>query len=157
MSERPGSSPRRIVAAHDAAGKATITADEPAPKLATESGMDVWQVWAADGQPRLGDGDPPAEPSFFPAPNGSRVYVSDMAADGGRVDVSGRMHATATIDFAFVVSGSVCLTQGDGTEVTLNPGECLIQTGTLHGWHNPGSEPARVVFVLLGAEVAPAA
>jgi mannose-6-phosphate isomerase-like protein (cupin superfamily) len=147
-----GTAPRRIVAAHDGAGNAVIAVDEPAPKLATGARTEIWQVWAADGPPRLGDGDPPADPTFFPAPGGTRVYVSDMPPDRGPVEVGERMHSTATIDFVFVVHGRVCLIQGDGTEVTLEPGECLVQTGTLHAWRNPGTEPARVIFFLLGTE-----
>jgi mannose-6-phosphate isomerase-like protein (cupin superfamily) len=128
-----------------------FAAIEEAPKRDAGMPMDVWQIWASDGALRLGDGAPECESTFFPAPGGTRVFVSDIPPDEGFVDLRTRMHSTETIDFAFVLSGSVCLTQGDGTEVSLDPGDCIVQTGTEHAWHNPGIAPARIVFVLLGA------
>jgi mannose-6-phosphate isomerase-like protein (cupin superfamily) len=151
VSERPGTAPRRVVAAHDQRGEPVFAAVEEAPKLDAGMRMEVWAIWASDGEPRIGDGDPDSLPSFFPGPGGTRVFVSDVPPDGGPVDLAPRMHSTETIDFAFVLSGSLCLTQGDGTEVSLDPGDCVVQTGTEHAWHNPGTEPARVAFVLLGA------
>ena len=39
----------------------------------------------------------------------------------------------------------------DGATVTLNPGDTVVQNGTRHRWHNPGTVPAVVVAVLIGA------
>jgi quercetin dioxygenase-like cupin family protein len=60
-------------------------------------------------------------------------------------------HRTDSIDMLYVASGQIVLTLDDGAEVTLNPGDTVVQNGTRHAWRNPGSEPAVVVGVLLGA------
>lgn len=149
MSEA-GSPPRRVVCAIDADGAAVVAADGPAPLLGG-GGTPVWQIWAADGPPQIGEAEPTRGRDFFPPPAGSRVYVSEMPVDPHPIDPASRLHATATIDFAIVVSGRVRLFQGDGSTVEIGPGEILVQAGSEHAWENPGPEPARIVFVLLGA------
>lgn len=43
----------------------------------------------------------------------------------------------------------------DGTEYLLeNPGDVVIQKGTLHAWRNPGPEVARWAAVIVDAEPA---
>ena len=65
------------------------------------------------------------------------------------------MHTTATVDYEFVVSGSIVLELDDGTEVELHPGDTVVQNGTRHAWRNQGSEPCQMVVVLIGAHHAP--
>jgi mannose-6-phosphate isomerase-like protein (cupin superfamily) len=43
-----------------------------------------------------------------------------------------------------VVSGQVTLTVG-GSEVTLGPGDTVVQQGTPHDWRNRGTEPCVLV------------
>ena len=64
-------------------------------------------------------------------------------------------HTTDTIDYAFVVEGSLVLEVDGGQTETLGPGSCVVQRGTRHRWHNRTSDIAVVVFVLLGADRAP--
>ena len=39
----------------------------------------------------------------------------------------------------------------DGAEVKLSAGDCVIQNGTRHAWHNRGAVPATVATALVGA------
>jgi hypothetical protein len=149
-----GGAPRRIVCGLDAEGRATVVADGPAAAV-DGAGFDVWRIWAADDPPALGEAEPAYGASFFPPPGGSRLYVSEMPVDPAPIDPASRMHATETVDFAIVLGGRVRLHQGDGTAVEVGPGEIVVQPGTAHAWENPGPEPARVAFVLLGAAVGP--
>ncbi len=32
----------------------------------------------------------------------------------------------------------------------MKPGDVCVQRGTIHGWTNPGSVPARIYFLLIG-------
>ena len=57
-------------------------------------------------------------------------------------------HTTSTIDYLIVISGEVTLTIG-GAEVTLGPGDTVVQQGTPHDWHNRGSEPCVMAGVLI--------
>ena len=34
----------------------------------------------------------------------------------------------------------------------MKPGDTLIQRGTIHGWTNPGTKPARIYFVIMDAK-----
>ncbi len=61
------------------------------------------------------------------------------------------MHATDTIDFEVVLEGTVVLELDDGAEVTLNPGDTVVQNGTRHRWRNPGATPARMAVFICGA------
>lgn len=63
-------------------------------------------------------------------------------------------HATPTIDFGIVVKGPVVLELDDGEQRELGSGDVIIQQGNAHAWRNPGSEPAQVLFVLIGAHTA---
>ena len=51
------------------------------------------------------------------------------------------MHTTDTVDFDVVVSGEIWLELDDGAEVKLEAGDCVVQNGTRHSWHNRSSEP----------------
>jgi quercetin dioxygenase-like cupin family protein len=65
------------------------------------------------------------------------------------------MHTTDTVDLDLVVSGEVWLELDDGEEVQLHVGDCVVQNGTRHAWHNRTSEPAVMFVALLGAARAP--
>lgn len=60
------------------------------------------------------------------------------------------LHATASVDYVILLSGSVVLELDDGATVELHPGDVVVQNGTPHAWHNPGDEPALLVAVLVG-------
>jgi uncharacterized cupin superfamily protein len=55
------------------------------------------------------------------------------------------MQKTNTFDFCFVLKGEIVLVLDDG-EVTLKPGECVIQRGTNHAWSNRSDSPAVVAI-----------
>ena len=61
------------------------------------------------------------------------------------------MHTTDTVDLDIVLSGEVWLELDDGAEVHLQAGDCVIQNGTRHVWHNRTEEPARMFAALIGA------
>jgi mannose-6-phosphate isomerase-like protein (cupin superfamily) len=61
------------------------------------------------------------------------------------------MHTTDTVDFDVVVSGEVLLELDDGAEVVLKAGDCVIQNGTRHAWHNRSNERCVIAFSLVGA------
>ncbi len=63
-----------------------------------------------------------------------------------------RMHTTDTIDYGIVVSGEMWMEVDDGVEVHLKAGDCVIQNGTRHGWHNKSSKNCTMVFIMTGAK-----
>lgn len=61
-------------------------------------------------------------------------------------------HRTDTIDYGVVLDGEVLLELDDGRTNLLRQGDIVIQMGTRHAWRNPGNTPARLLFVLVGAQ-----
>ncbi len=94
-----------------------------------------------------------------------RLAGSDVDAAAGLADVEAEapgllrymdlsdpgMHTTDTIDFEVVLEGTVVLELDDGAEVTLHPGDTVVQNGTRHRWKNAGDTVARLVVFICGA------
>jgi hypothetical protein len=43
----------------------------------------------------------------------------------------------------------------DGAELLLKAGDCVIQNGTRHAWHNRSSEKCAIAVAIVGAERKP--
>ncbi|KAF2490941.1 hypothetical protein BU16DRAFT_543227 [Lophium mytilinum] len=79
---------------------------------------------------------------------GATLLVVDIAPGG----VS-QMHRTVSVDFSICVLGVVELALDGGEVLTLNPGDHVVQRGTMHQWRNGSeTEPARFVAVTLPCE-----
>lgn len=61
------------------------------------------------------------------------------------------MHQTPTLDYVTVVSGEIVLELDDGVTVSLRPGDTVVEHGARHAWRNPGTVPAVISVVMLGA------
>lgn len=170
---------RCVVTGEDDAGRAVFVSDsevEPV-RLALLPGAEFHRVWGGNQAPRLpSDGTPPAQPEYFPAPGGYRfgfftlspqsmrppegLAMTDALAEfreklPGMADVmeldKAGMHTTDTVDFIVVISGECGLELDDGAETHLSAGDCVVQNGTRHAWHNRGQEPCVMFAALLGA------
>ena len=74
--------------------------------------------------------------------------ATDGAADTEH-DAFEETHHTDTLDFITVLRGEVTMIV-DGAEVTLHPGDSVIQQpGVPHNWQNRSTEPGILVGVLL--------
>ncbi|KAF2471572.1 uncharacterized protein BDR25DRAFT_367270 [Lindgomyces ingoldianus] len=83
-----------------------------------------------------------------PTGQGANLLVVDIAPGG-----QSQMHRTVSIDFSICVLGVVKMELDGGEMLTLNPGDHVIQRGTLHKWHNGSqTEPARFIAVTLPCE-----
>ncbi len=175
------SNPRRVVTGHDHAGKSIIVSDGTSPRHVTVTGMrgfSITGVWATDhGMTALPGSDDPTErmETFVPGEGGSRFVVTvlpppgpmpsqDELAQAGpqmlarlpglaQAMEAGHpgMHTTDTIDYDIVISGELVMELDDGAEVTLKPGDIVVQNGTRHAWRNRGTEPVVMYSVLVGA------
>jgi mannose-6-phosphate isomerase-like protein (cupin superfamily) len=170
---------RRVVTGQTADGKSVFVDDglvEPKATALMPSTV-FHQVWGSDDQVKLPtNGDEPPWSSFFPPEAGFRFLIwtagpesvsipedLDLGAaltelqetfpgltDFTEPDSPG-MHTTHTVDFDLVLSGEIWLELDDGEEVLLGPGDCVIQNGTRHAWHNRTEEPVTMASVLIGA------
>lgn len=76
-----------------------------------------------------------------------RARVPDLAA---AADTATGLHATPTVDYVIVLTGTVLMALDDGAVVTLGPGDVIVQNATAHGWYNGGQEGAVLAAVLVG-------
>ena len=61
-------------------------------------------------------------------------------------------HRTDTTDFGVGLSGNLALQLADGAEVSLSPGDVLIENGTRHRWRVVGNLPATLASFIIGAQ-----
>jgi len=154
---------RRVVTGPAAGGGAGIVLDGEPPTVVEFGQYRTTELWVADGSPP-GAADRSTRPwELEPPPGGSCFRVvqiapeaeaaqeaEEAAAQGQDAEDPGFLaeHTTGTLDYVVVVSGQVTLTVG-GSEVTLGPGDTVVQQGTPHDWRNRGTEPCVLVGVLV--------
>ncbi|MCU1461165.1 MAG: Cupin 2, conserved barrel domain protein [Acidimicrobiales bacterium] len=170
----------RCVVTGQVGGKAVIVSDgDVEPKTSPlMPGTAFHQVWGTDEVVSLpSDGVMPAWSSYFPPATGFRfgffTLGPDSAAMSADLDIGAAvaefqaklpgltdamdpdgppgMHTTDTVDYGIVVSGDVWLELDDGAEVELHVGDCYVQNGTRHAWHNRTDRPVTMAIALVGA------
>jgi mannose-6-phosphate isomerase-like protein (cupin superfamily) len=148
--------PRRVVTGHTPDGVSVVLSDGPVPvsRDLPEDGVAFHEVWNTEGAPAPIIAVEPSEPTertlaVPPPPRGTKIRVNEFAP--GHLDEAGLqspVHRTASIDYGIVLEGEITLVLDD-SEVTLGPGDIVVQRGTDHAWANRGDVTARVVFVLV--------
>jgi mannose-6-phosphate isomerase-like protein (cupin superfamily) len=158
---------RRIVTGHSAEGKAVVASDETVPSTFAmgAGGSTATVLWGRDDLAQFpDDGSQPVLSSAFPPPGGCGLAILELAPQDDAFHEFVRdalvpwadpnapgMHRTATIDYDIVLDGTIGLELDDGVEVTLEPGDVVVQNGTRHRWHNRGRSVARLLSVTIGA------
>ncbi len=150
----------------------------------TAPGLQLAELWSTEPAASLGGfvSDPTkTQSSFVPATGGTlfRVFeeppgpvdrlapgrtMSEFLEEAKRVvpglgesleaDHPG-MHTTDSVDYVVVLRGRGALELDGGVLVEIGAGDCVIQNGTRHRWHNTGSEPFIAVAVMVGVHRAP--
>jgi mannose-6-phosphate isomerase-like protein (cupin superfamily) len=171
---------RRVVTGHTASGKSTVLIDGTLPAGAVPHDRYAWMT-SATPTDNCGTSDAAQSPHRLePVANGSvfrvvefppesalaglsaeqkenffRDLFAGMEASHCRVDTtrSPGMHKTSTVDYVVVLRGEVTLLLDEG-EVTLKPGDLVVQRGTNHDWIVRGTEPAVIAVVMLSAKPA---
>jgi mannose-6-phosphate isomerase-like protein (cupin superfamily) len=57
-------------------------------------------------------------------------------------------HKTETVDLVFMLEGDITLKHDDG-EISLEPGDCIVQRGANHAWRNKGDKPGKLLVVMI--------
>jgi len=76
---------------------------------------------------------------------GAQFTFTDIPPGGGAP-----MHATDTIDFIVVISGSITFVTETGATL-LRAGDVLLDRGVVHAWRNDGNEACRILSVMCPA------
>lgn len=169
---------RCVVTGRNRAGKSVFVRDTPVQPitLALLPGYEFHRLWGSDSSPQLpSDETPPSQLRYFPPRNGFRFGFFTIPPDTAAADQTASatafqeiqqklpgmmevlepdhpgMHTTDTVDFDVVISGEVYLELDDGAEVLLRAGDCVIQNGTRHAWHNRSAEKCVIAVTLVGA------
>jgi mannose-6-phosphate isomerase-like protein (cupin superfamily) len=150
--------PRRVVTGHDSTGKSVVLADGPPPQhhpmQGPEVGADFFEIWNTTRPVPLltpTEATEPNERGFTIMPvSGHLLRMIEIypPSQGGKRTV---MHRTSTLDYVVVISGEIVLVLDD-SEVTLRPGDVVVQRGTDHAWENRSSAPARMAFFHIDAQ-----
>jgi mannose-6-phosphate isomerase-like protein (cupin superfamily) len=146
---------RRVVTGVGDDGRSTFLSDGDA------FGGDAWaEVWLTDPtlgldavvDPQFGTAvlEPPAGGTVFrvfhvPPDAQMREAMAHSTIEGVEAD---GFHTTQTIDYVMVLEGEVSLELDTG-EVTLGPGDCVVQRGTRHAWRNRSDGPVTMMAVMV--------
>lgn len=145
-------STRRVVTGHDRKGQAIVRLDSELAPLDIEGGIARFTlVWSTDRSPASNNDET----------DGAQRTVG-LTSRGGTVlrivdfkpGMHSPMHRTNSVDYGIVLEGLIDLELDSGEVRHLKAGDVVIQRGTNHAWHNPGTSWSRMAFVLVDAEPA---
>ena len=168
---------RRVVTGLDASNKAVVMFDSRLPLSPLPYGIQGLNLWITDSYPAgfSFKDDPATKPiGISPPDNGTKFRVVefpplDSATEakiepnflqksvGERAPTRGvpvthpLMHRTRTVDYAVILSGEIDMMLDDSV-VHLKPGDVVVQQATNHAWINRGTQPCRILFVLIDAK-----
>ncbi len=166
----------RVVTTLDADNKSTTLADGQVPLNVSPSGNASINLWVTNSSPPgFSFTEDTAKPIGFNPPDNGTVLrvvefpplkpgeeaqlppglmmklVGDHAPTRGVPVSHPLMHRTRTVDYAIIMSGEIDMMLDDKT-VHLKPGDVVVQQATNHAWLNHGTEPCRVIFVLMDSK-----
>src|SRR6267142_707348 len=167
--KRQGIKVRTVVTGHNAKGRAVFVRDEKVDGTPIPGLGELAFLWNADEPATYPNaGNNPAAPGIFPPLGGIRFIIGtyfpgDFIApeptpemhleDGDELGgANAGFHRTDTTDLGVVLSGNLALQLDDGAEVSLSPGDVLIENGTRHRWRVVGNVPATLASFIIGAQ-----
>jgi mannose-6-phosphate isomerase-like protein (cupin superfamily) len=168
---------RRVVTGLDANNKAVAQFDSLLTLRPGKSGIPAANLWITDSSPPgfsfkddsatkpigLSPPDngtairvvefPPLDPAAVAKmdPNFMMKVVGDHAPARGLPVTHPLMHRTRTVDYAIIMSGEIDMMLDD-TVVHVKAGDVVIQQATNHAWINRGTQPCRILFVLMDSK-----
>ncbi|HAA92180.1 MAG TPA: cupin domain-containing protein [Rhodospirillaceae bacterium] len=141
---------RRVVTGHDEKGKAIVVKDEIATNVRNlRPGAQSTVVWASDTMPPdlRSDSDISHDIKSTIFENGTVCRIAEFGPG-----IERRVHRTASLDYAIILEGEIDM-ELDDEVVHLKAGDVVIQRGTVHCWVNNGTEPCKLAFILIHADM----
>lgn len=146
--EQPLPSTRRIVTAHNADAKATVARDGPIHGKQTPHGPWIQLLWSSAGlPPGVSSAEDLGLADTGMSNDGTIVRIVDFPPRS-----TGLVHRSITLDYIFVLKGTVVLALDDGSRTRVDAGEAVVQQATMHSWDNETDEWARLLCVLIKSE-----
>ncbi|HEU5276030.1 MAG TPA: cupin domain-containing protein [Xanthobacteraceae bacterium] len=166
----------RVITGFDAANKSTALFDSRLTLEVGKSGTAGAVLWMTDTYPvGFSQQDTAQRPVGIPPPANGTVLrvvefppaddaklakmdtnfmmkiIGDNAPTRGVPVTHPMMHRTRSVDYAIIMSGEIDMMLDDKT-VHLKAGDVVVQQATNHAWINHGTQPCRVVFVLMDSK-----
>jgi quercetin dioxygenase-like cupin family protein len=135
-----------VVTGHRADGRAVVLIDDLAPRAPHAESYTGTEIWQTAVLPVDNTDDRDGLTGIGTIPQGCTLRYGDFEP-GFRSS----MHTTPTIDYAIVIEGVMEMELDDGTVVTLNVGDVVVQRGTNHRWMNNSDRPVRMAFAMIAA------
>jgi mannose-6-phosphate isomerase-like protein (cupin superfamily) len=166
---------RRVVTGLDEKNHSVVLFDSRMPLKSVAAGINATNFWITDSYPPgLTKDDPSGRPiGTAPPDNGTKFRVVeflplDAATEAkmppemiqkGIANSPARgipvkhplMHRTRSLDYAVILSGEIDMMLDD-TNVHLRQGDVIVQQATNHAWVNRGTQPCRILFVLMDSK-----
>ena len=146
----------RVVTGYDEKGNPAIIRQGASGTVIHAGKYTTTELWVRDpAQPVAAGLDTSVDEWSLEPPQGGACFrIVEIAPETGGVadtehDAFQETHQTDTLDFVTVLRGEVTVIV-DGSEVTLYPGDSVVQQpGVPHDWQNRSAEPTVLVGVLL--------
>jgi quercetin dioxygenase-like cupin family protein len=146
----------RVVTGYDEQGNPAIIRQGASETVIHAGKYTTTELWVRDpAQPVAAGMDTSVDEWSLEPPQGGACFrVVEIAPETGDAadtehDAFQETHQTDTLDFVTVLRGEVTVIV-DGSEVTLYPGDSVVQQpGVPHNWQNRSAEPTVLVGVLL--------
>ncbi len=175
LSEIMNRRPKRIVTGQRPDGTSYFArVEEVAPDFRSDASgpsrrVDVYRMWANDRLPvelpfldQAAPLDSNPSPEETPealrnsspqpgTPAGLRVSLIKFLPGQSSQDLQSGLHWHDTFDVQWLVAGELTIGLDDGSEVTMQPGDAVLQHGTNHSWR-VGPEGAIVALYMLGGK-----
>src|SRR5712691_6791925 len=143
---------RRLVTGHNAKNRSCLISDEIVDLSKPGTGTSP-VIWKTVGSEPLGP-TPAGEPRPFRTPSGlansidpavggtNAMFGVLQPSKGPKPDTTNRIgfHRTSTLDYTLILTNSLVLILEED-EVSLNPGDLVIQRNTDHAWWNNTNMP----------------
>ena len=140
---------RRIVTGHNDEGKSYVVSDER-----VTGGRVFPNFFKTTGDDPFGPGPEPEPRTLYPTdsprlePEVGGASFQFVTLPPTRPDAPLGWHRTETVDINILLGGTLVLVL-DTEEVTLQPGDAVIQRNTMHAWKNPTDAPVYWAAVLV--------
>jgi quercetin dioxygenase-like cupin family protein len=131
--------PRCLVAEVGGDGRTRFVKDELVLGAAPSyGGLELYRAWSG------------GTPETLPLPPGGAFRVTlvrFLAAGSAPERPFARYHWHDTVDIQILIAGELIQRLDDGSEVTLRPGDVVVQCGGSHAWEVRGEQDAIVAIV----------
>ena len=166
----------RVVTTIDKDGKSVALINDALPLLSFRSPNPAGEVWVTQADPadfNWTEDRGKIKVALQPPKNGTIFRIVDFVPMTDKIEhlpmdtmmkVAGpdapkrglppkhpMMHRTRTVDYAIIMSGEIDMMLDDKT-VHVKAGDVVVQQATNHAWLNHGTEPCRIIFVLMDSK-----